>query len=301
MASEARCGSGRASRASLPWRVAVVDALGVELAARTGTGPAVDWTWDASLVAGTGIRWRIEVAGATPASGTFGKPATGGPLAITDAAADPATISPNGDGVADTTTITYTTSATATVSAALLDAAGAVLADLVPATRQPSGTHTFTFDGLGQPDGVYRIALTAIDPLGAVVTAELEIVVTRTLGSPSLSPAVFSPNGDGKADELSVGFVLAAPATVRLRVLRDGKWVATLANSAFPAGKQTVVWDGAKRVGVAPDGAYTAVIEATDAGRYRRPSRCRSSATPTHRGCGWLRDRLVSGSRRRRP
>ena len=29
--------------------------------------------------------------------------------------------------------------------------------------------------------------------------------------------------------------------------------------------EQTVVWDGTKRVGVAPDGPYTAVIEATDA------------------------------------
>ena len=189
---------------SLSWRVAVVDAIGVELAARTGKGPSVDWSWDASLVAGTGIRWSIEVGGATPATGTFGKPATGGPLAITDAAAEPATISPNGDGLADTTTITYTTSAAATVSAALLDASGAVLADLVPATRQAAGTHTFTFDGLGLPDGIYRIALTAIDPRGAVVTAELEIVLSRTLGSPSLSPAVFSPNGDGSADELSV-------------------------------------------------------------------------------------------------
>ena len=249
---------------SLSWRVAVVDAIGVELAARTGKGPSVDWSWDASLVAGTGIRWSIEVGGATPAIGTFGKPATGGPLAITDAAAEPATISPNGDGLADTTTITYTTSVAATVSAALLDVSGAVLADLVPATRQTAGTHTFTFDGLGLPDGIYRIALTAIDPRGAVVTAELEIVLSRTLGSPSLSPTVFSPNGDGNADELSVGFVLAAPATVRLRVLRDGKWVATLANSDFPAGKQTIVWDGTKRVGVAPDGEYTAVIDATD-------------------------------------
>ncbi len=265
VASEARSGSGRASLLLFHGASRLSMPSASSSPREPGTGPAVDWTWDASLVAGTGIRWSIEVAGATPATGTFGKPATGGPLAITDAAADPATISPNGDGVADTTTITYATSATATVSAALLDAAGAVLAELVPATRQTAGTHTFTFDGLGLPDGVYRIALTAIDPRGAVVTAELEIVLTRTLGSPSLSPAVFSPNGDGKADELSVRFVLAAPATVRLRVLRDGKWVATLANSVFPAGKQTVVWDGTKRVGVAPDGEYTAVIDATDA------------------------------------
>jgi len=253
----------RTSGAS-PWRVSVVDALGVELGSQTGKGPVVDWTWDASLVAGTGIRWRIEVTGATSAAGTFGKPTAGGPLAITDAAADPTAISPNGDGFADWTTMTYTTSAAATVSAALLDSVGGVLAEVIPATRQTAGQHAFTFDGLGQPDGVYRVALTATDSRGAVATAEVEVVITRTLGLPSLSPTVFSPNGDGRGDELRVGFVLSAPATVRLRVLRDGKWVATLANTIFAAGKQTVTWDGTKRVGVAPDGQYTAVIEATD-------------------------------------
>ena len=145
------------------WRAVVVDALGTELGSQTGRGPVVDWTWDASLVSGQGIRWRIDVTGATSASGTFGKPTTSGPLAITAVAAEPATISPNGDGFADTTTITYTLSGTATVSAALVDAAGDSLADLLPAVRQTAGPHTITFDGLAQPDGVYRIVFTATD------------------------------------------------------------------------------------------------------------------------------------------
>ena len=276
---------------ALPWRVVVVDSLGVELGSRSGKGPAVDWTWDASLVKGTGIRWRIEVAGATPAAGVFGKPTTGGPLAITNLVASPPAISPNGDGNADTTTITYTTSAAATVSATLLDATGAAVAELVPPTLQVAGPNGFPFDGLEQPDGIYRVVLTATDAKGATVTAELEIVLTRTLGSASLSPPLFSPNGDGKADALRIGFVLAAPATVRVRVLRDDKWVATLANSAFPAGKQTIMWDGTKRVGVAPDGEYAAVIEATDgvgtgtvALPFRRdanPPRLRLASSPT--------------------
>lgn len=247
------------------WRAVVVDALGTELGSQTGRGPVVDWTWDASFVAGQGIRWRIDVTGATSASGALGKPTTSGPLAITAVAAEPATISPNGDGIADTTTITYTLSGTATVSAALVDASGDSLADLLPAVRQAAGPHTITFDGLGLPDGVYRVVFTATDSRGAVATADVELVVTRTLGSPALSPAVFTPNGDGRGDELRVTFVLSAPATVRLRVLREGKWVATLANTTFAAGKQTVIWDGTKRIGVAPDGPYTAVIEATDA------------------------------------
>ena len=59
-------------------------------------------------------------------------------------------------------------------------------------------------------------------------------------------------------------FALAAPATVRLRVLRDGEWVATAVQRPARGGAQTVGWDGAKRVGVAPRRPYAAVIEATD-------------------------------------
>jgi len=250
--------------APLPWKVVVTDSLGQELAAGVGLGPTVDWSWDPSLVAATGIRWRIEVAGATPVAGTLGKTTSGGPLAITELAADPETISPNDDGVADSSTITYTTTATAAVAATLLDPTGIQLAEILPSTRLAAGEHTLSFDGLGQPDGLYTVVVSATDPAGISVSQQLQIAITRTLGSASLTPAVFTPNGDGQADELRVTFQLAAPATVRLRVLRDGKWVATPFVGPLAAGLQTISWDGAKRVGVARDGSYTAVIDATD-------------------------------------
>ena len=249
----------------VPWRVSVVDPLGQELAAGTGQGPTVDWSWDASLQTATGIQWRIAAGAATPVTGTLGKLVTGtGPLAITGLAADPETISPNDDDAAEASTITYTTTAAATISVSLLDAAGVYLTDLAPPARQPAGEHTLTFDGLGQPDGVYTVVLTATGANGVPITQQLQITVTRTLGSVALTPAVFTPNGDGKADELRLTFQLAAPATVRLRVLRDGKWVATPFSGLLPAGPQALGWDGAKRVGVAPDGSYAAVLDATD-------------------------------------
>ena len=58
---------------ALAWKVTVTDALGQQLAVGTGKGPTVDYTWDASLVTAAGANWRIEVAGATPVAGTFGK------------------------------------------------------------------------------------------------------------------------------------------------------------------------------------------------------------------------------------
>ena len=254
------------------WRALVVDANGQELAAGTGQGPTVDWTWDASSVTATGLKWRIEVAGALAMAGTFGKTtvpggggAVGGTLALTGLAADPETISPNDDGQAESATITYTTAATATVTATLHDATGVQLAELLPATRQTAGEHTLTFDGLGQPDGVYTVIVSAVSAAGVSVSQQLQISVTRTLGSASLAPAVFTPNGDGKADELRVTFQLAVPATVRLRVLREGKWIATPFLGFLPAGLQSLGWNGAKRIGAARDGSYVAIVEATDA------------------------------------
>ncbi len=256
---------------ALPWKVTVTDALGRQLAAGNGLGPTVDWTWDslAATTSGTtGARWRIEVAGATSASGTLGKSTIVTPpvglLAITDVRADPATISPNADGVSDTSTITYTTNATATVSITLHDSTGVQLAELVPATRMAAGAHTVGFDGLGSPDGRYTVVIGATGLDGVSVTQQLEVAVSSTLGPASLEPSVFTPNGDGTGDALTVSFELAAPASVRLRVLRDGAWVATPFTGPLPAGAQSVGWDGVKRVGQARDGSYTAVLDVTD-------------------------------------
>ena len=76
---------------------------------------------------------------------------------------------------------------------------------------------------------------------------------------------MLTPNGDGKGDRLAITFQLAAPATVRLRVLRDGKWVATPFTGPLQPGPQTLTWDGARLVGRTLDGAYTANVDATDA------------------------------------
>ncbi len=247
------------------WKVIVTDALGQQLTVGSGKGPTVDYAWDASLVTSTGVSWRIEVSGATPVTGTFGKAAVvTAPLAITGLATDAATISPNGDGQTDSATVVYSTNAAATVTATLLDASGAQLATIGVPARLAAGEHSFAFDGLGQPDGVYTIVVSAIDAGGISVSARLTIAISRTLAGAALTPAVLTPNGDGNGDQLIVTFQLAVPAMVRLRVLRDGKWVATPYAGSLPAGPQSLGWNGVKRLGTTPDGSYAAVIAATD-------------------------------------
>ena len=90
------------------------------------------------------------------------------------------------------------------------------------------------------------------------------MVVTRTLGNVAVTRLAFSPNADGRADQISFRFSLAAPAEVKVRILKGGKWVATPFAGPLQPGPRKVDWDGAKRVGRLVDGAYEAVVEATD-------------------------------------
>ena len=51
---------------------------------------------------------------------------------------------------------------------------------------------------------------------------------------------------------------------MRLRILKNGKWVATPFAGPLEPGVRKVDWNGAKRVGKLVDGMYEAILEATD-------------------------------------
>ena len=51
---------------------------------------------------------------------------------------------------------------------------------------------------------------------------------------------------------------------MRLRILKNGKWVATPFSGPLEPGVRKVDWNGAKRVGQLVDGMYEAILEATD-------------------------------------
>jgi hypothetical protein len=130
--------------------------------------------------------------------------------------------------------------------------------------RRAAGQHAVPLAPDLLPDGQYTVRLLARGDDGAEVEATIPLLVTRTLGFGTAAPAVFSPNGDGRADRLAIRFRLAAPAEVKVRVLRDGKWVATPFAGSLQAGPRGVVWNGSKRLGRLLDGSYTAAVEATD-------------------------------------
>jgi hypothetical protein len=254
---------------ALPWTVVVTDAAGRELARGSGTGAAVDWTWRPVTPIPAGTRWRIETRGATPAQGTLAG-TTAVALQLTAASVTPATISPNGDGQADTAIVSFTLTADATVGATVLDANGNVVAELETPRWRRAGARTLTFTGQGLADGAYIVRVTARASNGREVVVDLAATVTRALGRVTLSSPVMTPNGDGANDSVSVVVPVSVSSAVTVRILREGRWVATPFAGTVEPGEQLVTWDGSKRLGRAADGVYTVAVEAvgaTGAGR----------------------------------
>ena len=78
-------------------------------------------------------------------------------------------------------------------------------------------------------------------------------IVTRFQGT-----LLFSPNGDGRRDDATIGVRLSEPSSVTLAIQQDGEPVITLIDDELrPTGFFTTVWDGLDAAGRrAPDGAY---------------------------------------------
>jgi len=249
----------------LDWSVGVARA-GVPIASQSGFGSQVDWTWDATRVARGAYTYTIgSGTDLTPARGAVGDaPGPQAELVIADLAADPETVTPNGDGAGDASTITYTLSDAANVTVTVQDALAATVLSF-PKTWKRAAEHVVSFDPAALSDGIYNIVVSALATGNRTATASVAVAVTRTLGSVTATRLAFSPNADRRADTIGWSFALAAPAEVSVRILREGKWVATAFTGTLQAGPQQVDWNGAKRLGRLRDGEYEAVLEATDA------------------------------------
>jgi N-acetylmuramoyl-L-alanine amidase-like protein len=249
--------------APLPWTVDIYDAVGNAVASGSGLGTNVDWSWDGTVALPGAYTYAIRSdATVTPASGPIG----GGTAAfgIAGLAADPETVSPNSDSIADLTTITYSLSEAGNVTVKLRDGLGAEVATVAPRSWKRAGEHAIRFDPTLLSDGVFQIEVTANSTGGRQASASAQLTVTRTLGGVAASRKVFSPNADGRADRIGIRFQLVAAAQIRLRILKQGKWVATPFTGALEPGARTIEWDGVKRIGRLLDGEYEAVVEATD-------------------------------------
>jgi len=258
--------TGRLS-ASRTWLVQVKDAAGTVVAQGGGTGTAVNWTWDATAVPIAFYTYTMS-AGPDVRPATFRVPGPP-PLAVTRLRASPRVLTPNGDWSGEQTTISFGLTRRSVLGVRIVNAAtGSLVRTLLASAERPAGARSLSWDGTTAsgapaPDGSYRAEVSAEAGVEQV-SRSVDVVVDRTLGGVSATPALISPNGDGRLESLDVGFELTRQASVRVQFKRSGKVVRTVLSDLLDAGPYTVSWNGRREDGRrVADGLVKAVVLAT--------------------------------------
>jgi flagellar hook assembly protein FlgD len=257
----ARLSSSRA------WLVRVRDSNGAVVAQGTGTGAAVDWTWDAGAAPIQPYTYEISAGADTrPASGRVPGPF---PLAVTGVTVKPRALTPNGDWSGEQVTVSFRLSRRAVLGVRVVNASsGALARTLLASAERPAGPRSVTWNGTtgsgaAVADGTYRVEISA-ESGSAPVSRSANVVVDRTLGAMTLDPILISPNGDGQNERMRIGFELTRQATVRVLINRRGKTIRTVLSGSLAAGAYAPTWDGRLASGVrAPDGPVSAAVVAT--------------------------------------
>jgi flagellar hook assembly protein FlgD len=193
------------------------------------------------------------------------------PLFVSAYAA-PQTITPNGDGLDEATTISLYAYSAATVRAAVYDESGAEVRLLNDWTPVAMGIWGVTWDGTlpadGGPEtrsGTYTVRIDATDAYAHTATAEAEVVVNATVSGVSVKPAWFSPNGDGAGDKTIIAFTLDKAATPVVTIGPASAPIRSFSPGPLGAGSYQLTWDGlSDTADAAPDGRYPVTIHATD-------------------------------------
>ena len=237
------------------WRLVMSDGAGQTVASWSGTGQASTVRWDGTS-GGTTVP-----DGAYRAELTAGTNVTAAPVTITvdtsaprlaSAAAAPLRFSPDGDGQADTGTVTYSPAEACSIRVGIMDSAGDVVRWLQGWHAQKAQQYSVSWDGrvtagsglAAAADGQYRFDIERRDAGGNVGRRGVPVVVDRTIGFPTAAPATFSPNGDGASDTTKLAFKLTRKATVTVQIAVGDNVVRTLALGTLAAGARSVVWNG---------------------------------------------------------
>jgi len=196
-------------------------------------------------------------------------------------------VSPNGDGVQETTRVTFRNSGPADWRVEVIDKADAVV-------RRFTG-HGETVDvrwdarddaGAAVRDGAYRVvglaSVSGADARAATTAVRVDTVAPAATAV-AVTPAVFSPNGDGYADRCRLRFTTAEPCAARVFVV-DAAGVVLRGVTGWhyaDAGERSAVWDGrvssSGGLSPAPEGEARLRLELKD------PAGNRSTAVTTVR------------------
>jgi flagellar hook assembly protein FlgD len=189
---------------------------------------------------------------------------------VTRLTARPQVVTPNEDGIGESTSVSFALSTRASVAVEVLNSSSKVVRTLASSFSYSAGGASMSWNGRNSSghlvqDGRYRVRITATSP-GQQARRSHGIVVDRTLGHLEIAPTPFSPNGDGRLDSTSIGFRLARQADVRVRIVDGDRSVATVHELGMLAvGAASFSWDGRNRNGAVGDGDYRVLVEATTA------------------------------------
>jgi flagellar hook assembly protein FlgD len=171
-------------------------------------------------------------------------------------------LSPNADGVAESQQLAYKLTRPSTVTVSLVGPDGAVRT--IDSGEKPTpGVYRFSWagttpEGAPEPDGRWRLTVSAVDDQGLATSASRDFALNRTLGSLAVRPSLVRvrPRLGGT---LTASFRLERAALVTLRVeTRAGAVVTIGARKKLGAGAQTLTWNG--RVGKRPASSGSYVV-----------------------------------------
>ena len=177
--------------------------------------------------------------------------------------ATPISISPNGDGSSDKTTLRWNAADRVTGTGRILDRHGAKVIHwkLVPGTVGQATWTGRNAAGATVRDDRYTYRVTGFDAAGNVTNRDIPVNVDRTIASVAWSSSSFDPRA-GQKDRVS--FRLTRPATVTVAIYRGSVLVRRIWTSrVLAATTYRWTWDGkdANGVTVSP-GTYNVSIYA---------------------------------------
>ncbi|MEA1877651.1 MAG: FlgD immunoglobulin-like domain containing protein [Bacteroidota bacterium] len=202
---------------------------------------------------------------------------------IVNASVSPSPFTPNGDGYADLARISYSISGGApdyTVNINIETETGSTVKTLIENDPQSTGNYSFYWDGIGDngqlvADGNYEYAVSVEDQIGEKVEAQgtMLVVSTRPSVNLSISPSIFSPNGDGSKDTATFNYSINYPiayitgeALVKLEVLNAASEAVWSRMFNQTAGSYAYEYNGLNKTGISLEaGNYYVRARAEDA------------------------------------
>jgi len=258
------------------------------------TAPIAEWNpvspvlvgvWVAAGSGGMPYLAPAPAPNTTVVAAAIGGLSYGDPPVPAGASGAAAAFSPNGDGVQDTIAISWTNDTPFSSVSLRISRADGTQVGIVPVGGEGTGPQSFVWDGTVngavQPDGVYLVQLVASN--GATTITAPSVLSTGTqaaawgitidttppvLAGAAVNRTLFSPNGDGRLDDLTL--TATATGAVRWQVavapLAAGVPGTTVRTITGTGAAVSATWDGRGDGGaVLPDGAYRLTLTATDA------------------------------------